>query len=304
VTVTYQDLVDETVRRLMPAQMDLTCVLNANLSDSATSFRLTGPMVNGISYGQRLAIDAEVMYVRNWTLTATHPTHGTATVYRGFDGSTAAAHTTSALVYIEPKYTTFDIMGAINEELDGLSGPTVLYQVKGLTITYNPVFTGYDFPATDSIYDVLGIRYMIAPPTHNYPPIKGWWWTDHMSNPIYPSNRILKIDSPGWPGLPMRVWYSCAFTHLTALTQTVQTQTGFPVTANDILPMGAAIRLTLGREIKRNFIESQPDPRKPPEVPPGAIVNSVKGLQWLYQRRITQERAKLRMRYAKLRVRP
>lgn len=303
-TVTFQQLVDETFRRLVPAQLDLSCKLNADLNSSATSFRVTGPMVNGISYGQRLSIDAEVMYVTNVTLTATHTTHVTVTVIRGFDGSAAAAHTTTVLLYIEPKYTAFDVMGAINEELDALSGPTVLFQVKTLTITYNPVFTGYDFPATDGIYDVLGIRYMIAPPTHNYPPIKSWWWADHMSNPIYPSNRILKIDGAGWPGLPMHVWYSCAFTHLTTLTQTVQTQSGLPLTANDIPPMGAAIRLTLGREIKRNFIESQPDPRKAPEFPPGAVMNSVKGLQMLYQRRITAERAKLKQKYARLKVKP
>lgn len=300
-TVTYQQLVSETVRRLMPAQMDLSASLHSTITATATSLRLTGPMVNGVSYGQRLALGAEVVYVRTFTLTGTHVT---VTVARGFDGSTAASHAGTSLVFISPKYSQFDIMGAINEELDALSGPSTLYQVKGLTITYNPVFVGYDFPATDSIFDILGIRYMIAPPTHNYPAIKGWWWTDHMNNPIYPSDKILVIDSPGWPGLPIRVWYSCAFTHLTTLSQTVQSVSGFPLTANDILPIGAAIRLTLGREIKRNFIESQPDPRKPPEIPPGAVMNSVKGLQALYQRRITEERAKLKQRYARLRVKP
>lgn len=298
-TVTYADLVAETVRRLMPAQMDLTATLTGGIAETAPTLKLAGPMTNGVSYGQRLGLGAEVVYVSDWTFGA-----GVATVIRGFDGSTAAAHSSGVTVLIEPKYTTFDIMGAINEELDGLSGPTVLFQVKTVTITYNPVFTGYDFPASTGIYDILGIRYKIAPPTHNYPPIKSWWWTDHMTDPIYPSGKILKIDGGGWPGLPIHVWYAAAFTHLTELTQTVQAVSGFPLTANDLLPMGAAIRLTLGREIKRNFIESQPDPRKPPEVPPGAILNSVKGLQMLYQRRITQERAKLRLRYSKLRVRP
>lgn len=298
-TVTFSDLVAETQRRLMPAQMDLSATLTGAVTATAVSVKIKGPMINGVSYGQRMAIGSEVMYVSDWTLAS-----ATATVIRGFDGSTAVSHNSGVLVLIEPKYTPFDIMGAINEELDALSGPTVLYQVKTLTITYNPVFTGYDFPASTGIYDVLGIRYKIAPPTHNYPPIKSWWWTDHMTDPIYPSGKILKIDGAGWPGLPIHVWYACAFTHLTTLGQTVQSASGFPVTANDILPIGAAIRLTLGREIKRNFIESQPDPRKPPEVPPGAIINSVKGLQMLYQRRITQERAKLRARYSKLRVRP
>lgn len=296
---TFAGLVDETFRRLMPAQMDLSALLNGSISTTTNTLTLSGPMANGVSFGMRISCGSEIMYVSSWTSTNLQ-----ATVVRGFDGSLPAAHSSGAMVYINPKFTAFDIQGAINEELDALSGPDKLYQVKSLDITYNPSFTGYDFPATDGIFDVLGIRYKIAPPTHNYPPIKSWWWTDHMTDPTYPSGKILKIDQGGWPGLTLHVWYACSFTHLTTLTQTVQAVSGFPLTANDILPIGAAIRLVYGREIKRNFIESQPDPRKAPEVPPGAIVNSVKGLESMYLARIDTERSRLMRRYRGLKVRP
>lgn len=296
---TFASLVEETFRRLLPAQMDLTASLNGTLTATGNSITLSGPMAGTVSYGMRLSLGSEILYVTSFSTTTLQ-----AEVVRGFDGSTPASHTSGSLVYINPKFTAFDIQGAINEELDALSGPDKLFQVKTLTITYNPVFTGYDFPATDGIFDVLGIRYKIAPPTHNYPPIKSWWWTDHMTDPTYPSGKILKIDQGGWPGMPIHVWYASSFTPLTALTQTVQSVSGFPLTANDILPIGAAIRLVYGREIKRNFIESQPDPRKAPEVPAGAIVNSVKGLETMYLARIDTERSRLMRRYRGLRVRP
>ncbi len=297
---TCQDLVNETVRRLMPSQMDLSCELNGAVTATTDSVVLSGSVAsaNTVSPGMVLSVGLECMKVFEWTQNSL-----TAGVWRGTTGSTAASHAGGSHVFINPKFTQFDIMGALNEELDALSGPTVLFQVKTLTITYNPVFVGYDFPVQGDFYDVLAVRYKIAPPTHNYLPIRKWSVLPNMTDPTYPSGWTLILYDGGWPGLPMHVWYSCGFTHLTSLTQNVQTIAGLPVTANDIPPIGAAIRLVVGREVKRNFIESQPDPRKAPETPPGSVMKSIDGLQSLYLRRIDTEAAKLHRKYATLRVR-
>lgn len=296
---TLSDLVNETFRRLMPAQLDLSGELNGDVTATAQVFTLAGPMVaTAVSPGMRVSCGLEVAYV-----TAFNRSTLQATVVRGFDGSTPAAHTSGSIVWLNPKFTAFDISGAINEELDELAGPTALFQVKTVTITYNPVFIGYDFPAPANYYDVLAVRYKIAPPTHNYPPIKNWAVLPYMTDPTYPSGRAIIIYDSGWPGLPIHVWCACGFTHLSAATQTVQAVSGFPRSANDILPIGAAIRLVVGREIKRNFMEAQPDPRKAPEVPPGAVMNSVKGLYTLYVRRVNTEKGKLLRDVGTLRVR-
>lgn len=297
---TLQNLADETLRRLLPSQLDLTGLLVTTLTATTGTFSLEGPMVsaNTVSPGMVFSVGLEVMYVTSWSQATLQ-----ASVIRGYSGSTPAAHTAGALVHINPTFTLFDVVSAINEDLMDLSGPQRLYRVKTLTITYNPVFSGYNFPVDTGYYDVLGVRYKIAPPTHNYPPIKNWTVLPNMTDPTYPSGNTLVIYDAGWPGLPVHVWYATSFGTLTTLTQTVQSVTGLPITANDLPPIGASIRLVQTREVKRNFIEVQPDPRKAVEVPPAAVMNSIKALQQFRLDRIDVEKGRLDRKYATLRVR-
>lgn len=297
---TGADLCYETLRYLMPAQQDLSASLVSAITATSATVTLSGPMAtqNTVSYGMQLSVDLEIMYVKQWTATSK-----TASVIRGYMGSTAAPHAATAQVFINPKFPLFSVFRAINEELAGLSGEPELYRMRTVSITYNPVFQGYDFPAEGNWYEVAGIRFRIAPPTHNLPPIRSWAAMKTVPTSIYPSGNCIIIYESGWPGLPIFVWYKTQFTTLTSLTQTVQSTTGLPSSANDIVPMGAAARLVLGREIKRNFFESQPDPRKAQDVPPGAVINSVKGLQILYIQRRDEEAAKLRRTWQWLKVR-
>jgi hypothetical protein len=70
-----------------------------------------------------------------------------------------------------------------------------------------------------------------------------------------------------------------------------------PTTAIDIPVLGAQIALMASREIKRNFIESQPDARKAADVPAGAVMDSVRALQMQRQARIDAEAGRLARQY-------
>jgi len=69
----------------------------------------------------------------------------------------------------------------------------------------------------------------------------------------------------------------------------------------DLPALGAEIDLTLPREISRNFMESQPDPRKAQEVMPNAIAGSVNALMARRQARINEEADRLSRQYTKVR---
>jgi hypothetical protein len=69
--------------------------------------------------------------------------------------------------------------------------------------------------------------------------------------------------------------------------------TGIPSSAWDIPPIGAAISLMAGREIKRSFTESQGDSRRAAEVTAGTSTTSVRALIALRQQRITAEKQRL-----------
>jgi len=69
----------------------------------------------------------------------------------------------------------------------------------------------------------------------------------------------------------------------------------------DLPPLGAEIDLTLPREISRNFLESQPDPRKAIDVPAGAVAGSVNALVNRRMQRISEEADRLQRQYTKVR---
>lgn len=75
----------------------------------------------------------------------------------------------------------------------------------------------------------------------------------------------------------------------------------FTPTMIDIPPLGAEIDLTQPREISRNFMESQPDPRKAQEVAPGSVAGSVNALIARRMQRISEEAARLQRQYTRIR---
>jgi hypothetical protein len=95
----------------------------------------------------------------------------------------------------------------------------------------------------------------------------------------------------------LRVVYKAPFTNVTTETQNLQNIASFPSTAEDILEMGAQIRLVSPREIKRNFTESQGDTRRADEVPAGAVSGSLANLLRMRRDRITAEAARLQRQY-------
>src|SRR5208282_4884860 len=94
-----------------------------------------------------IAIELELM--RCWSTVG-----NVVTVERGVMGSTAASHsgesdpdTYNDPGYIEvmPKFSQFQVMRAINNELDELASPwNGIYAIQDLELTYNPAISGYD----------------------------------------------------------------------------------------------------------------------------------------------------------------
>ena len=70
-----------------------------------------------------------------------------------------------------------------------------------------------------------------------------------------------------------------------------------PQSCEDILEMGVLLRMMNGREIKRNFIESQGDTRRSDEVPAGSTRDSLTNIQRLRRERIVAEAARLKQQY-------
>jgi len=325
---TFGDLIEKVYRRVMGGIRERTVQLTTAVTDVQFTIPVNGSQAASIAPGVILSAELELMYVTAWDAS-----NLTATVTRGYYGSVPSNHDAGVIVYLNPRYSRYDIGVAINDDLRDLSSPSNgLFRVDSTSIPFNPVFQGYDLgDLPNNFIDVLSVNFRIAPPTHNFPAIRNWRVQRQMfssagsADSIFPSGQGIQLYEQGWPGLPMYLMYSAPFIPLVNLTDDV-TMTpvsnlaaadapynykgvvplvnGVPVqlanlpsTAIDIPALGAQIKLMESREIKRNFIEAQPDSRKATDVPAGATNASFRALQMERQARIDAEGDRLARQY-------
>ena len=315
---TFGDLIEKVYRRVMGGVRERTVQIdNTNGLDSDDpEVVVIGPQAVAMAPGVILSVEMELMYVTAW-----NPAINTATVIRGYFGSNQTAHAFGTVCYINPRYSRYDIGVAINDDLRSLSSPSNgLFRVGVAELTYNPVFQGYALGALpDNFIDIIEVRYRIAPPYRTFPPIRKWKVVRGVPDPVFPSGHGLILYESGWPGLPIYVMYSAPFIKLVDTGDSVLRTPGTndeaaPVngyyqgalvsnlrpTMIDIPVLGAEIDLTLPREISRNFMESQPDPRKAQEVVAGAVAGSVNALILRRQQRISEEATRLERQYTRI----
>jgi hypothetical protein len=216
VGTTFNDLIEKVYRRVMGGIRERTVQINqtGGIGSLDTTVVLSGSQTTGIYPGVILAVDLELLYVTAWNSSTL-----TATVTRGYYNSIPSNHINGTIVYINPRYSRYDIGVAINDDLRSLSSPTNgLYRVGVAVLTYNPVFQGYDLgDLPDNFIDILEVRYRIAPPYRTFPAIRKWKvirWSQNATDPAFPSGRGLVIYEPGWPGLNIYVTYSAPFIRL------------------------------------------------------------------------------------------
>jgi hypothetical protein len=304
---TALDLIERVYLRatagVSEAFVQFAASVNASTQGATDTVQLSGAQIQGISVGSRLSSGLEIMLVTEFS-TSTN----VAQVIRGYNGSQATSHALNDIVYLNPEFTYFDILTAINDDLDDISGMG-LVRLGNANVTYVPVFQGFDLGVISSNYiEILNIRYQEATPVHRLPRIYEFDESRNLSDSYFPSGQGVVVYEGGFAGKPMMIQYAAPFLPLVNLTDSVtQTPTAndpappyntwgttttvanLPQTATDIPVLGALYRLTQPREIQRNDMGSQPEPRKAQEVPFGSVAGSVNPLLQERARRIGVE---------------
>lgn len=246
--------------------------------------------------GIRLSCELEDMHV--WTVSADGK-QATA-VERGQYGTVAATHTAGKMLYLSPKFSDAEILREINNEIRDLWNAGI-FRVGTRELSTQTVSSLYIITGWDETYQVLEVRARDIGPSDHWYVVQDWELKRNVS--VLGSSITLSVNEPLPVPSIIRIDYSYPFTTLTALTDVVATVTGLPTTALDIPLLGAAIRLTAGREIRRNFDEWQGETRRASEVPPGANNAASRNLMLLYNRRVIAESNRLQARYPKRKVR-
>lgn len=286
---TAASIINRTQRQLLSGLVEDRNKLATNVTATASTVTFQYEM-SGIRPGTVVEIDSELLYV--WEVnTGTK----TATVDRGFNGTTGAAHTSGTICIVNPRFPRNQILEAINDDLADLSTPVNgLYRLKTVDVRYNGTDTMINLPSIGDVVSLVDVRLRYL--SDDYPMIRNVQLVRNLPTKDFGSGVALKFNEPTRQG-DLRIVYRAPFGRITRETDDLQTVCGFPITAEDILVMGAEIRLMAPREMKRNFTESQGDTRRPDEVPAGAVSNSLSNLIRLRRDRITAEATKLDAQY-------
>lgn len=286
---TVSQVITRTQRQLLSGVVEERNKLSATITATATSCVLTYDL-GSVRQGSVLEIDSEQVYV--WDVIESSKT---LTIERGFNGTTAAAHTGGSVCVINPRFPRNQILEAINDELADLSSPVNgLFQVKNLDLTYNSSNRQMNLPTVTDVIDLIDVRYRYR--ADDYKQVSQYKLLRNLPTKDFGSGIGLQIDSDVSNG-DLRVTFKAPFGKVTAEADDLQNISGFPLAAEDILVIGAQIRLMAPREVKRNFTESQGDTRRSDEVPSGAVANSITNLLRMRRDRITAEAQRLARLY-------
>lgn len=294
-TVT-QDLISATRRRVKAgvATEDTLNLLAADYTPGSGALSFTYPM-EGLQAGTRLSCGLNTFHV--WSISQTAKT---ATVTAGVDSSPDNPLTAGTLVRVKPRWTDFEILDDLNNDLQSLCAPdNGLFAVATTEFSYNLAVQGYDLGGINPA-GILEVRYQTPGPDKAWPRLSshGWQLDRNADTTDFPSGVALRLTDFAYSGRPIKVTYKTWFTplDLTDLTFDVA-QTGLPATAYDLPPLGAGIRLQAGLDIERTRLDTQGDTRRGDEVPVQSPGLAVRNLQVLRQQRINEEAGRLKALY-------
>jgi hypothetical protein len=276
-------------RQLLSGTVEERNKLATTVTSADTSIVLSYDL-GGFREGSVIEIESELMYV--WeSATATK----TLTVQRGYDGTTAAAHTAGALATVNPRFPRQQMLDALNSDIDDLSSTVNgLFRVVAQDISYNGSDRQLDITSATGIIDLLDVRLRYL--ADDYPVIRNVRLQRNLPTADFASGFAIVFDQPVMAGT-LRVVTKREFTRATTEASDLQSVCFVPQSCEDILEMGVILRMMNGREIKRNFIESQGDTRRSDEVPAGSTRDSLTNIQRLRRERIVSEAARLKQQY-------
>ena len=285
---TAGQLIDRVVSGLLAGTVEERNKVASPVGASDTTMTMLYPL-GGLRDGSVFELDNEQMYV--WS---SNSSSKTLTVERGFNGTTAASHDTGAIATVSPRFPRSSVLNQLNSDLNDLSSPmNGLFQVKTLDLAYNGSDRMLNITGATDMIDLFDVRYRYL--NDDYPVLREVRLLRDMPTGDFASGFALALDQFTRAGT-IRVIYKAAYGTFSSEASTV-TDVGASAYLDDLLVLGAQMRLMAGREIKRNFTESQGDTRRPEEVPSGAVSNSMIQLQRLRRDRIQAEAARLNRQY-------
>ena len=290
-TTTYGNIIDDVASSLAGYTMrqDRATHLTADINASAVSLPLAD--VSNIGKGV-VEIDEELLWIDSYdriSSTAALPPYG-----RGYQGSTAATHTSGTKVTIAPTFPRATIKKAINDTIDA-AFPN-LFGVATHTFAFNSAKTTYSIPA--NVESVLYVSWQDVGPSGEWLPVKSWNHDPLANASTYATNNTISVyDRQIIPGKTVQVYYTKKPALLSATGDVFETTTGLPSSCKDVIVYGAAYRLASFIDPGRLNYQSADADQADTKIQYGSGASTARFLLALYQQRLTEESKKLRDQY-------
>jgi hypothetical protein len=262
------------------------------LLTSATSSDLVLNVASTENIGKSIIeIDDEMMWVDSYDRQANTVT--IAPFGRGYNGTTATAHSANAKVVITPTYPRAAVKRAINDTVNAVY-PKV-FATGSTAVSFLASRTTYPVPA-DAI-QILSMAWQSVGPTKEWLPIRQWRWDPIAYAPAFSTGRTVSIYDNVLPGRTINIVYAHLPTNMINNADDFETTTGLPTSMKDVIVYGAAWRLSSYVDPARISITSPGADELDSKRPYGTGTNVTKQLQALYTNRLEEESLKQKIQF-------
>jgi hypothetical protein len=212
---------------------------------------------------------------------------------RGYNGTTAAAHTANTKITIAPTYPRQAVKRAINDTINSVY-PKV-YATGSSVVSFLASRTTYAVPA--EAIQLLSMAWESVGPTKEWLPIRQWRWDPIAYAPTFPTGKTVSIYDNVLPGRNINIVYSHMPVPLETGSDNFEAVSGLPSSMRDVIIYGASWRLASFFDPARNSITSPQSDEIDSKRPYGTGANVTRQLQTLYLQRLEEESLKQKLQY-------
>ena len=212
---------------------------------------------------------------------------------RGYNSTTAAAHSANAKVVITPTYPRVAIKRAINDTINAVY-PKV-FAVGTTAVSFLASRTTYPVPA--EAIQILSMAWQSVGPTKEWLPIRQWRWDPIAFPSAFPTGRTVSVYDNVLPGRTINIVYAHLPVTMTSITDDFETVTGLPISMRDVIIYGAAWRLSSYIDPARVSITGAAADEFDTKRPYGSGANITKQLLALYTQRLEEESLKQKIQF-------
>jgi hypothetical protein len=283
---TYAQLVQQVRQQLFGYALSQESMseLAAPMTATDTTFQADGETVGELSRGL-VEIDDELILVKKADSTSATVTVMGGLNGRGYGGTTAATHSSAALITSNPAFPRARIKEAISQTIASLYPELVVFSSTEIT-KLAPVIE-YELPS--DLSDVWYVTGQTVGPSKVAQPLPNWRYNPVARVSNFPSGKSIQILDPVTPGQAVKVVYAKGPTALSADADAF-TVTGYPERYVDLVVYGSCMRLLPALESARLQQQAIEATERATLVPPASAAKAMAMYAQLYATRLEEER--------------